>query len=183
MSYCFCVTCDLTSDPHFSPTACEHGYGRSLTFWGKLMLSVVLWVTGRNLSMELEVTLPPYMDTVNLILNILRLEQFYFFQYGAKRYPIRSQPILTEATHNFSPKNRRDFHEHLLSRNFNCDLCKCRSVLPSRFLVLKCKWEGKGDLSCGKKGLSRGGGVGGGLVLDQHLCIGESLRVWDPDPV
>ena len=103
----------------------EHGYGRSLTFWGKLMLSVVLWVTGRNLSMELEVTLPPYMDTVNLIQNILRLEQFYFFQYGAKRYPIRSQPILTEATHNFSPKNRRDlnFHEHLLSRNFNwgCD--------------------------------------------------------------
>ena len=103
----------------------EHGYGRSLTFRGKLMLSVVLWVTGRNLSMELEVTLPPYMDTVNLIQNILRLEQFYFFQYGAKRYPIRSQPILTEATHNFSPKNRRDlnFHEHLLSRNFNwgCD--------------------------------------------------------------
>ena len=99
----------------------EHGYGRSLTFWGKLMLSVVLQVTGRNLSMELEVTLPPYMDTVNLIQNILRLEQFYFFQYGAKRYPIRSQPILTEATHNFSPKNRRDlnFHEHLLSRNFN----------------------------------------------------------------
>ena len=87
--------------------------------------------------MELEVTLPPYMDTVNLIQNILRLEQFYFFQYGAKRYPIRSQPILTEATHNFSPKNRRDldFHEHLLSRNFNCDLCKCRSVLPPRFLV------------------------------------------------
>ena len=36
------VTCDLTSDPHFSPAACERGYGRSLTFWGKLMLSVVL---------------------------------------------------------------------------------------------------------------------------------------------
>ena len=98
----------------------EHGYGQSLTFWGKLMLSVVLWVTGRNLSMELEVTLPPYMDAVNLILNILRLEQFDFFQYGAKR-----NPILTHATHNFSPKNGRDlnFHEHLLSRNFNwgCD--------------------------------------------------------------
>ena len=85
------------------------------------MLSVVLWVTGRNLWMELEVTLPPYMDTVNLILNILRLEQFYFFQYGAKRNPVRSQPILTHAAHNFSPKNGRDlhFHEHLLSRNFN----------------------------------------------------------------
>ena len=108
--------------------------------------------------MELEVTLPPYMDTVNLIQNILRLEQFYFFQYGAKRYPISSQPILTEATHNFSPKNRRDldFHEHLLSRNFNWDLCKCRNVLPPRLLV-KCKWEGKGDLRYGRKGLSRGG--------------------------
>ena len=70
--------------------ASEHGYGRSLTFWGKLMLSVVLWVTGRNLSMELEVTLPPYMDTVNLIQNILKLEQFDFFQYRAKRYRIRS---------------------------------------------------------------------------------------------
>ena len=87
--------------------------------------------------MELEVTLPPYMGTVNLIRNILRLEQFDFFQYGAKRYPVRSQPILTHATHNFSPKNRRDrdFHKRLLSRNFNCDLCKCRNVLPPRFLV------------------------------------------------
>ena len=85
-----------------SLVASEHGYGRSLTFWGKLMLSVVLWITGRNLWMELEVTLPPYMDTVNLILYILRLEQFDFFQYGAKRNPIRSQPILSEATHNFS---------------------------------------------------------------------------------
>ena len=65
------------------------------------------------------------MDTVNLILNILRLEEFYFFQFGAKRNPVRSQPILTHATQNFSPKNGRDlnFHEHLLNRNFNwgCD--------------------------------------------------------------
>ena len=112
----------------------------NVTFWGKLMLSVVLQVTGRNLSMELEVTLPPYMDTVNLILNILRVEQFDFCQYGAKRTSVRSQPILTHATQNFFPKNRRDldFHEHLLSRNFNYDLCKCRIVLPPRLLV-KCK--------------------------------------------
>ena len=114
------------------------------------------------------------MDTVNLILNILRVDQFDFCQYGAKRTSVRSQPILTHATQNFFPKNRRDldFHEHLLSRNFNYDLCKCRIVLPPRLLV-KCKWQGKGDLSSGKKGLSRGGGG----VLDQYLCIGESLTL------
>lgn len=105
-----------------SLVACsQHGYGPSLTFWGKLMHSVVLQVTGCNLSMGLEVTLPPYMDTVNLTLNTLRLEQFYFHRYGAKRYPVCSQPILTHSTLNFFHKNRRDldFHEHLLSRNFN----------------------------------------------------------------
>ena len=133
--------------------------------------------------MELEVTLPPYMDTVNLILNILRVEQFDFCQYGAKRTSVRSQPILTHATQNFFPKNRRDldFHEHLLSRNFNYDLCKCRIVLPPRLLV-KCKWQGKGDLSSGKKGLSRGGGGGGGRP---KIVVGGggNPKSWNTYPV
>ena len=118
------------------------------------------------------------MDTVNLIQNILRLEQFDFFQYGAKRYPIRSQPILTEATHNFSPKNRRDldFHEHLLGRNFNCDLCKCRSVLPSRFLVSVSERE-RAIWVMERRAFPGGGGVSTRPTF-VYRWVAESLRPW-----
>ena len=64
----------------------------------------------------------------------LSIERFWFLFWNiwngvtpktSNSNPVRSQPILTHATQNFSPKNGRDlnFHEHLLNRNFNwgCD--------------------------------------------------------------